>query len=80
MYGKSESISQLAEAGIDVLNKHNKTETNALHVAMQRKHYNIAKMLAQSHYPLDINMRGGLTALIIAASDPDSYQACSQMI
>jgi len=71
---------QLAEAGIDVLNKHSKTSTNALHVAMQRKHYLVAKLLAQSHFPLDLNMRGGLTALIIAAHDPDSFNVCSVMI
>ena len=79
-YGQSESIVQLAEAGIDVLNKHHKTATNALHVAMQRKHFHIAKILAQSQFPLDLNMRGGLTALIVAAHDPNSFQACQVMI
>ena len=43
----------LAEAGINILGKHKDTESNALHVAMERKHYNIVQMLVQSNYPLD---------------------------
>ena len=37
-------------------------------------------MLAESNYPMNINMKGGLTALIIAASKPDSFEACEDLI
>ena len=29
---------------------------------------------------MNINMKGGVTALIIAASDPNSFQLCQAMI
>ena len=37
-------------------------------------------MLIDSEYPMDENMRGGLTALIIGASDQDAYSICVYMI
>ena len=53
LYGRAECMTLLAEAGINILGKHKDTESNALHVAMERKHYNIVQMLVQSNYPLD---------------------------
>lgn len=70
----------LAEAGIDIMSTHKYTRTNALHVAAQREHWDVVKMLAESNYPMDINMKGGLTALIIAAENPDSFEACEALI
>ena len=57
----------LAEAGIDVLSFHKISKTNALHVVIERKYYEIAQMLIESNYPMNIPMKGGLTALMIAA-------------
>ena len=37
-YGHGEIMSLLAEAGIDIMIKHNKTLNNALHVACERKY------------------------------------------
>lgn len=67
LHGRAGSMNALAEAGIDIMCSHKYTQTNALHVAAQREHWALVKMLAESSYPLDINMKGGLTALLIAA-------------
>lgn len=37
-------------------------------------------MLAESKYPLDCNMTGGVTALMICAEDIKMFQACHSMI
>ena len=36
LYGHGEVMSLLANAGIDIMNRHNKTLNNALHVATER--------------------------------------------
>lgn len=37
-------------------------------------------MLINSGYPLDLNMKGGITALIIGASEKAAYETCIHMI
>lgn len=41
-YGRGECASLLANAGINVLNKHKKTHANGLHVAIEQKNYRLA--------------------------------------
>jgi ankyrin repeat protein len=59
----------LANSGIDIMNKHNKTFNNALHVACDRKYPQIVQQLINSDYPLDGKKKGGLTALISSCID-----------
>lgn len=54
----------LAEAGINILNKHKETGSNALHVAIERKHPDIVRMLIESGFPLENTKKDGVTALI----------------
>jgi len=44
-YGRGECCGMLASAGINIFNKHIETKSNALHVAIERKHYEVAIML-----------------------------------
>lgn len=44
-YGRGEIIAILANAGANILVKHPETHSNALHVAIERKHFMVAKML-----------------------------------
>jgi ankyrin repeat protein len=48
------------------MNRHSETGSNALHVAVERHHENIVKMLIESGYPLNITKQDGVTALIIS--------------
>jgi hypothetical protein len=41
-YGKGECMGLLADAGINILNTHSVTKSNALHVAIERKHFEVA--------------------------------------
>lgn len=41
-YGRGENMIILADAGINILNVHKVTNSNALHVAVERKHYEVA--------------------------------------
>ena len=52
-YGRGQCISLLANANIDILNQSRSTSSNALHVAIQRKHYEIAKLLIKSGFPVN---------------------------
>ena len=72
-YGRGTCMSMLAESHIDIFNKSRKTKMNALHVALQRKHYKVAKMLIKSGFPLDELMEGGITALILCAHDRHAH-------
>lgn len=69
----------LAASGIDIYNKHNTTGTNALHVAVQRRHWHIVRMLAESGYDMNRLAKGGLSALIIASSDKNAFNAIQHM-
>jgi ankyrin repeat protein len=57
----------LAEAGANVFQVHKKTKANALHVAIQRKHFNIAEILIKSNFPVNEGNKGGVTPLMLAA-------------
>lgn len=70
----------LANANIDILNCTKATQSNALHVAVQRKHYEIAKMLVKSGYPLNNLMKGGISALIVCAHDQDAFQVAASLV
>jgi len=52
-YGRGECMGLLANAGINILNTHRFTKSNALHVACERKHYEVANMLISSKFPLN---------------------------
>ena len=79
-YGRGECMGILSEAGIDILSTNKHTKTNALHLAIERKHYNIAKMLIESKFPLNDRKDGGLTALILAARDKGAYQVAETLL
>lgn len=68
-YGRGECMGLLASAGIDIMNVHNETRSNGLHVALERGHYALAKQLVFSKYPMSEVKKGGLTALIIIAKE-----------
>ena len=68
-YGRGEAASLLASLGIDILIKHSVTKSNALHVAIERKHYDLAKMLINSGFPINEEKQGGITALDLACID-----------
>lgn len=72
-YGRGECISLLANANIDILNKSKSTNSNALHIAIQRKHYEVAKLLIKSGYPVNELMQGDISALICSANDKDAF-------
>ena len=57
----------LANAGIDILVKHNETKSNALHIALEREHYDVCKMLISSKFSVNNKKEDNITPLIIAA-------------
>lgn len=79
-YSRAECMVLLAKAGIDIMSTSDKTHSNALHVAVQRQHYEIAKILMESGYPLNHSMSGGLTGLIMASSDKKFFKMCERII
>lgn len=79
-YGRTHIMRLLAEAGIDVLSKDKFTHANALHIAIQRQNHKIAKMLIESNFPMNCTMKGGITAFIIAAEDPNFFRICTLMM
>ena len=68
-YGHGEILSMLAEAGIDIMNRHKKTLNNALHDACDRQYPHIVQQLVDSGYPLNEKKSGGLTALVSSCVD-----------
>ena len=44
-YGRGECARILANGGADIFNKHKITKSNGLHVAIERKHLEVATML-----------------------------------
>jgi ankyrin repeat protein len=79
-YGRGECVGLLANAGIDIFNKHSETNSNGLHVAIERKHYEVANRLISSKYPLEETKKGGLTPLLLSARDRDAYYVSEQLV
>jgi ankyrin repeat protein len=79
-YGRGECVGLLANAGIDIFNKHSDTNSNGLHVAIERKHYEVATMLISSKYPLEEKKKGGLTPLLLSARDKEAYYVSEQLV
>ena len=72
-YNRLACMKFLAARGIDIYNKHKVSGANALHIAVQKKHYGIVEMLVQSGYELNHLMKDGISALQIASSDLSSF-------
>jgi ankyrin repeat protein len=70
----------LASRGIDVFSKHKETGTNALHVAVQRKHFEVSSMLIDSGFPLNLVDFSDNTALIISSSKKESNNISMKLI
>ena len=68
-YGRGEVLAVLANVGANILIKHPETKSNALHVAIERKHFMVAKMLIQSKFPVNDVKKGGITPLILISRD-----------
>lgn len=79
-YGRGECAGLLANSGINIFNKHIETNSNALHVAIERKHYEVAIMLIASKFPLEDKKTGGLTPLIISARDNAAISVSEMLI
>jgi ankyrin repeat protein len=79
-YGRGEACAILAELGIDILVQHKETRSNALHVAIMRKHYKLAIMLIQSKFPLNEVKKGGITALHLACLDHDAIGVANYLV
>jgi len=79
-YGRGECMGLLANSGINILNTHKETKSNALHVAIERKHYDVAIMLIQSKFPLENEKLDGLTPLIISSRDNDAFNVSETLI
>jgi len=79
-YGRGECVGLLANAGVDIFNKHSETSSNGLHVAIERKQYEVANMLISSKYPLEEKKKGGLTPLLLSARDKDAYSVSEQLV
>lgn len=72
-FGRGECMQLLAQAHIDILNRSKLTNMNALHIALQRKQYRVAKMLIKSGFPLNDLMKGGISPLILCAHDKKAH-------
>ena len=68
-YGHGSCVSLLANHGCDIFVKHNKSNSNALHIAIIRKHYEIAIQLIQSKFPLNDINNGGMSPLLLISND-----------
>ena len=68
-YGRGEICAMLANSGANILLRHPETGSNALHVAIERKHFMVAKMLIQSKFPVNDTKKGGITPLILISRD-----------
>ena len=79
-FGRGECVRILANAGIDIFNCHKESKSNALHVAIERKHYEVANLLIGSKFPLNNKTDGGLTALVLVARDKDAYYVGEQLV
>lgn len=70
----------MANAGVNLFNKHRETNSNGLHVAIERRHYEVANMLISSKFPLEEKKNGGLTPLLLSARDKDAYSVSEQLV
>ena len=79
-YGHGKCMNLLAKNGIDIMNIHQTTLSNALHVATDRKFSQIVQQLANSSYPLNEKRAGGITALISSCIDPDEDNLIAKIL
>ena len=70
----------LSNAGCNIFVVHKETLSNVLHIALERKHYNLAMNLITSNFPLDKKKKGGFSALNIAARDKNAEELGDVMI
>jgi ankyrin repeat protein len=68
-YGKGNCLQLLAASGANVYCKHNVTHSNALHISIANKHYNVAMQLTKSKYPANEKNRDGVTPLLMTVDD-----------
>ena len=68
-YGHGGAVSFLANKGLNIFVKHRQSNSNALHIAIQRKHYDIALQLIKSNFPVNEVNNGGMSALLLVAKD-----------
>ena len=68
-YGRGATLAVLAEAGINLFVVHNKTKSNALHVAIERKHFGVASMLVKSNFPVWDTKEGGFSPLMLLGKE-----------
>ena len=79
-FGHQKCAHLLSEAGCNIFVVHKETRSNALHIAIERKHYNLAMNLITSNFPLDKKKKGGFSALNIAARDLKAVELGEVMI
>lgn len=72
-YGHGDCLSVLANTGINIFSKHKELLTNALHVSILNKHYEVALQLINSGFPVDQLMQNGFPPLMLSAQDVDAY-------
>jgi len=60
MYGHGNVMKTLADHGIDIFTK-NHHNVNSLHLAINKDHFHIVKLLIESGYPLDNETDNGMT-------------------
>ena len=65
-YGHGTIMTILAKRSINTLSKNFK-HVNALHLAVTQDHLHIVKHLLNSDFPLDLQTKDGMTALMLAA-------------
>ena len=72
----------MSEAGAFVYCRHKETQSNALHVAISNKHYNVATQLIKSNFPVNYKNHVGITPLLILANDlsAQSIKLCYEIL
>lgn len=79
-FGQGECMGLLASYGADILSKHKETGSNALHIAIKRKHYKVAEMLINSDFPVNDKMIGGISPLLLCCGDLDLLKIAKLLI
>ena len=79
-FGNGHVMKILAENGIDTLNTHSKTLSNALHIAVENKNKEIVELLIQSNFPLDKTKKDNITALISSCLDKESEDITKMLL
>jgi ankyrin repeat protein len=67
-FGHGDVMQILGENGIDVLNQHKESKSNALHIAVEKNNPKMVRQLIDSGFPLDIPKERGVTALIASCN------------